>query len=61
MNGAQLVRIKGIYKSKLDDKGESIEELLSKGVSKSSISKIIDVKYQTPISYCNKREIGCTF
>jgi DNA invertase Pin-like site-specific DNA recombinase len=56
-NGVQLGRRKGIYKSKLDEKRSIIEELLSKGVSKSSIAKIIDVKYQTLVSYCNKRDI----
>lgn len=46
MNGVRLVRIKGIYKSKLDDKGESIEDVLP-GVSKSSVSLIKGKSYQT--------------
>ncbi len=45
------------YKSKLDDKREYIIELLSKGVSKSSISKMLDVKYQTLNSYIKTREL----
>ena len=46
-----------LYKSKLDDKRESIVELLNKGISKMSISKILDVNYQTLNSYVKTREL----
>ena len=46
-----------LYKSKLDDKRESIVELLNKGISKMSISKILDVNYQTLCSYVKTREL----
>ncbi len=46
-----------LYRSKLDDKKEHILELLDKGVSKASISKILDVNYQTLCSYINTREL----
>jgi DNA invertase Pin-like site-specific DNA recombinase len=48
------------YKSKLDDKRESITELLQKGLSKSSIAKILDVNYQTLNSYIKTRELAQT-
>ena len=46
-----------MYKSKLDEKRESIVELLSKGLSKSAISKILDVNYQTLNSYIKTRKL----
>ena len=46
------------YKSKLDDKREHIVELLEKGISKSSISKMLDVNYQTLCSYIKTRELS---
>lgn len=45
------------YKSKLDDKREHIIELLDKGISKSSISKMLDVNYQTLCSYVKTRKL----
>ena len=45
------------YKSKLDDKRESIVELLEKGISKSSISKMLDINYQTLCSYIKTRKL----
>ena len=47
-----------LYKSKLDDKKESIVELLNKGLSKASISKILDVNYQTLNSYVKTRGLA---
>jgi DNA invertase Pin-like site-specific DNA recombinase len=47
-----------LYKSKLDDKREDIVELLSKGLSKTSISKILDVNYQTLNSYIKTRNLS---
>lgn len=46
-----------LYKSKLDDKREHIVELLDKGISKSSISKMLDVNYQTLNSYIKTRNL----
>ena len=46
------------YKSKLDDKRESIVELLEKGLSKMSIAKILDVNYQTLNSYIKTRGLA---
>ena len=45
------------YKSQLDEKREYIVELLGKGISKSSISKMLDVNYQTLCSYIKTREL----
>jgi len=45
------------YKSKLDEKRESIVELLEKGISKSSIAKMLDLNYQTLNSYIKTREL----
>ena len=45
------------YKSKLDDKRESIVELLSKDISKASIAKMLDINYQTLCSYVKTREL----
>lgn len=54
----QWGRKKGtLYKSKLDDKRETIVELLNKGVSKNSISKLIECNYQTLNSYIRSREL----
>ena len=47
-----------LYKSKLDEKRDSIVELLDKGLSKASISKILDVNYQTLNSYIKTRGLG---
>ena len=46
------------YKSKLDDKREHIVELLEKGISKSSIAKMLNVNYQTLCSYIKTRELA---
>jgi DNA-binding NarL/FixJ family response regulator len=46
-----------MYKSKLDDKRESIIELLDKGISKASIAKMLDLNYQTLNSYIKTREL----
>jgi len=53
--GKPLGRPKGSYSSKLDRYQEQIEELLSKGVSISSIAKIIGVPYSTLHSYVSRR------
>jgi len=54
--GKPLGRPKGSYSSKLDRYREQIEELLSKGVSISSIAKIIEVPYSTVYSYVQRRK-----
>ena len=54
--GKPLGRPKGSYSSKLDRYREQIEELLSKGVSISSIAKIIGVPYSTVYSYVQRRK-----
>ena len=46
------------YKSKLDDKRDYIVELLSKGISKASIAKMLDVNYQTLNSYIKTRKLS---
>jgi DNA invertase Pin-like site-specific DNA recombinase len=46
------------YKSKLDDKRGHIVELLEKGISKSSIAKMLDVNYQTLCSYIKTRKLA---
>ena len=46
-----------LYKSKLDDKRDHIVELLSKGISKASIAKMLDVNYQTLNSYIKTRKV----
>lgn len=46
------------YKSGLDDKKDHIVELLQKGVSKSSISKMLDINYQTLCSYIKTRNLS---
>ena len=53
--GKKLGRPKGSYSSKLDEKREYIEELLNKGVSISSISKILGVHYHTARNYIKRR------
>jgi DNA invertase Pin-like site-specific DNA recombinase len=56
--GKSWGRPKGsIYKSKLDTKKEHIVELLDKGISKSAISKMLDINYQTLCSYIKTREL----
>jgi len=54
--GKPLGRPRGSYSSKLDRYREQIEELLSKGVSISSIAKIIGVPYSTVYSYVQRRK-----
>jgi DNA invertase Pin-like site-specific DNA recombinase len=54
--GKPLGRPRGSYSSKLDRYREQIEELLSKGVSISSIAKIIEVPYSTMYSYVQRRK-----
>jgi len=54
--GKPLGRPKGSYSSKLDRYREQIEELLSKGVSISSIAKIIEAPYSTVYSYVQRRK-----
>jgi DNA invertase Pin-like site-specific DNA recombinase len=54
--GKPLGRPKGKYSSKLDQYQKQIEELLSKGVSISSIAKIIGVPYSTVYSYVQRRK-----
>ena len=46
-----------MYKSKLDDKRGYIIELLQKGISKASIAKMLDVNYQTLVSYIKTRDL----
>jgi DNA invertase Pin-like site-specific DNA recombinase len=53
--GKPLGRPKGSYSSKLDRYREQIEKLLSKGVSISSIAKIIGAPYSTVYSYVQRR------
>jgi len=55
--GKPLGRPKGSYSSKLDKYKEQIDEFLSKGVSISSIAKIIGVPYSTLYNYLTRREI----
>ena len=47
-----------LYKSNLDDKKDHIVELLSKGISKTSISKMLDINYQTLCSYIKTRNLS---
>jgi DNA invertase Pin-like site-specific DNA recombinase len=53
--GKPLGRPKGSYSSKLDRYREQIDEFLSKGVSVSSIAKIIGVPYSTLWNYLKRR------
>jgi putative DNA-invertase from lambdoid prophage Rac len=53
--GKPLGRPKGRFSSKLDKYRPQIEEFLSKGVSISSIAKILGVKYSTLFSYLKRR------
>lgn len=46
-----------LYKSNLDDKKDYIVELIDKGISKTSISKMLDVNYQTLCSYIKTRNL----
>ena len=56
--GKPLGRPKGSYSSRLEPYREQIEEFLSKGVSISSIAKIIGVPYTTLYSYLQRRKKG---
>ena len=53
--GKPLGRPKGSYSSKLDRYKDQIEEFLSKGVSISSIAKILGVSYSTLYNYVKRR------
>jgi DNA invertase Pin-like site-specific DNA recombinase len=55
--GKKLGRPKGSYSSKLDEKKEYIKELLDKGVSIASISKILGVHYHTVRNYVKRRKL----
>jgi len=55
--GKKLGRPKGSYSSKLDEKRQYIEELLSKGVSIASIAKILGVHYHTVRNYIKRRNL----
>jgi len=55
--GKPLGRPKGSYSSKLDKYKDQIEEFLNKGVSISSIAKIIGAPYSTVYSYIQRRKI----
>ena len=46
-----------LYKSNLDDKKDYIVELIDKRISKTSISKMLDVNYQTLCSYIKTRNL----
>lgn len=46
-----------LYPSKLDKHKDTIVELLGKGISKNSISKLIDCNYQTLHSFIKSREL----
>ncbi|WP_022846796.1 recombinase family protein [Desulfurobacterium sp. TC5-1] len=54
--GKPLGRPRGSYSSRLERYRNQIEELLSKGVSISSIAKIIGVPYSTVYSYVQRRK-----
>jgi len=58
--GKKLGRPKGSYNSRLDEKREYIEELVSKGVSISSIAKILGVHYNTMRNYIKSRKLRKT-
>jgi len=53
--GKPLGRPKGSFSSRLDKYADQIDEFLSKGVSISSIAKIIEVPYSTLWSYLQRR------
>lgn len=55
--GKPIGRPKGSYSSSLDRYRSQIEEFLSKGVSISSIAKIIGVPYMTLYDYIKKRNL----
>lgn len=55
--GKRLGRPKGIYSSKLDRHYHTIKELREKGVSISSIAKILGFSYSTVYAYLKKRGI----
>ena len=55
----QWGRKKGtLYSSKLDKHKDNIVELLQKGISKNSISKLINCNYQTLNSYIKSRDLA---
>jgi len=56
--GKKLGRPKGSFNSKLDEKREYIEELVSKEVSISSIAKILGVHYNTMKTYIESRKLA---
>ena len=58
--GKKLGRPKGSFSSKLDQYKDQIDEFLSKGVSVSSIAKIIGVPYSTLWSYLQRRKLRHT-
>lgn len=58
--GKKLGRPKGSFSSKLDQYRDQIDEFLSKGVSISSIAKIIGVPYSTLWSYLQRRKLRHT-
>lgn len=53
--GKPIGRPKGSYSSKLDKYRPQIEEFLRKGVSISSIAKILEVNYNTLLAYVKRR------
>lgn len=55
--GKLLGRPKGTFKSRLDGKENEIKALLEKGVSKSSIAKIVDVSRTTLVSFVKSRNL----
>ena len=55
--GKHIGRPKGSYSSRLEPYREQIEEFLSKGVSISSIAKIIGVPYATLYDYLKRRNL----
>ena len=57
--GKLLGRPKGsLGKSRLDGKEEEIKMLLSKGVSKTSIAKIMDISRTALLSFMKSRKLG---
>ena len=55
--GKPLGRPKGSYSSRLEQHRKQIEEFLSKGVSISSIAKILDVPYTTLYDFVKRRNL----
>jgi putative DNA-invertase from lambdoid prophage Rac len=58
--GKPLGRPKGSFSSPLDKYRPQIEEFLRKGVSVSSIAKILEVNYNTLLSYVRRRRLKRT-